>query len=124
MLDYYESEMEFSGDVCVLSVSGETDMYTAPRFKRDLDEAMAVVPGDVVLDLSDLDMIESTALGILIAALACMSDERRSLVLVIKRRHVLRVFAITGLRSAFSIVSTRAEALASVAAGQWSRQAA
>jgi anti-sigma B factor antagonist len=114
MFDYYDSEIELLGDVGVLSVAGETDLASAPQFRRDLDEVMEVAPGDVVLDLTDLELVDSTALGLMMAAAGRMMTERRALVLVVTRRHVLRVLAITGLRDVFSIVPTRAEAMTRV----------
>ena len=121
MVDYYDSEIELLGDVGVLTVAGETDLYTAPRLRRDLDEAMGVTPGDVILDLTDLDLVDSTALGIMVAAAGRMMAEHRSLVLVVTRRHVLRVFAITGLSGFFQITATRSEAMTSVSTG-WARR--
>jgi anti-sigma B factor antagonist len=114
MVDYYDSDIELLGDVGVLTVAGETDLYTAPQFRRDLDEAMGVTPGDVILDLTDLELVDSTALGIMIAATGRMMAEHRSLVLVVTRTHVLRVLAITGLGGFFPIATTRAEAMTTV----------
>jgi hypothetical protein len=42
--------MMLLGDASVLTVVGETDLYTAPLFRRDLDETMDVTPGDVIVD--------------------------------------------------------------------------
>lgn len=117
MSDYYDSEIELLGDVGVLVVTGETDLASAPKLRRDLDEVMGVTPGDVVLDLTDLDLVDSTALGLMTAAAGRMIAERRALVLVVTRRHVLRVLEITGLRDSFSIVPTRAEAMTRVSSG-------
>ena len=117
MFGYYDSEIELLGDVGVLTVVGETDLYTAPRFRRDLDEAMRVTQGDVVLDLTDLELVDSTALGIMMAATSRMVTEQRSLVMVVARTHVLRVFAITGVVGFFSVAATRAEAMTRVSSG-------
>jgi anti-sigma B factor antagonist len=111
MLSTYESEIGLYGSAGVLTVSGETDLATARQFKSDLDETMAMTHGDVVLDLSGLDLLDSTALGVMMAALGRMMGERRSLSLVVTRRHVLRVFSITGLDTMFRIVGTVDEAL-------------
>lgn len=124
MFDYYDSEIELLGDVGVLTVVGETDLHTAPLFRRDLDEAMEVAPGDVILDLTDLELVDSTALGIMMAAASRMMTERRSLVLVVARMHVLRVFAIAGLVGFFSVTATRGEAMTRVSSGQASRRVA
>jgi anti-sigma B factor antagonist len=111
MVDCYDSEIELLGDLCMLTVTGETDLFTAPKLRRDLDEAMRVTPGDLVLDLSDLDLIDSTALGIMTAAAGRMMTEQRSLVLVVSGAHVLSAFALAGLLGSFSIAATRAEAV-------------
>lgn len=116
MPDYYHSQIEREGDeVAVLRVSGETDLHTAPRFSRDVDEVTSPSSGPVVLDLTGLDFIESTALRVLVGALLRAGGEGRSLVLVIPNRQVLRVFSVAGLRNHFRIVATRAEALATLA---------
>jgi anti-sigma B factor antagonist len=124
MLDYYDSEIDLLGDLVVLTVTGETDLATAPQFRRDLDEAMEVTSGDLILDLKDLELIESTALGIMMAAASRMMTERRSLVLVVSRTHVLRVFEITGLLSFFSIAATRVAAMTRVSSARISRKVA
>ncbi len=124
MVDYYDSEIELLDDVGVLTVVGETDMHTAPQFRRDLDEAMEVAAGDLILDLTDLELVDSAALGIMMAAAGRMMTEQRSLVLVVKRSHVLRVFAITGLVGFFSITATRSEAMTRVSSGRLRRKVA
>jgi anti-anti-sigma factor len=124
MFDFYDSEIELLGDVGVLMVTGETDLASAPQFRRDLDEVMAVTPGDVVLDLTDLDLVDSTALGLMMAAAGRMMTEQRALVLVVSRSHVLRVLTITGLRDLFSIASTRTEAVMRLSSGWASRKVA
>ena len=52
----------------VLTVTGEIDMATAPRFRQRL---LAVISGgaqNVVIDLSGVDFIDSTGLGVLMGA--------------------------------------------------------
>ena len=107
----YSSETELIGEAGVLAVSGEMDLSTAPRFRQDLDEAMALASGDVVLDLTDLDMIDSTALRVMLGALQRLHDEGRWLILVVAGSHVMRVLTITGLQTTFPTVVSRREAL-------------
>ena len=108
----FSSETEFVGDAGVVAVSGEMDQYTTSRFKRDIDEAITLSSGVVILDLSDLDLIDSTALGIMRDALRRLSDEGRRLTLVVTPRHVMRVLlAITGLDTMFHIAGSRRAAL-------------
>jgi anti-sigma B factor antagonist len=107
----YASETEFIGQAGVVAVSGEMDLHTAPQFKRDLDEAIALTSGDVILDLSDVDLIDSTSICVMLGAQQRLEHGGRWLVLVVAGAHVLRILAITGLQTAFPIVASRREAL-------------
>jgi anti-sigma B factor antagonist len=124
MLGHYDSDIELEGDVVVLSVSGETDLATAPELRSDLDEAIEATSGDVVLDLTDLELVDSTALGIMIAAAGRLMTERRSLAVVVAREHLLRVFETTGLHRFFSIAGPRDEAMARLLSARVSRRVA
>lgn len=112
----YSSETEFAEGVGLVAVRGTMDLSTAPQLKRDIGRAMESASGDLILDLSDLDMIDSTALCVMAGALQHLQGEGRRLVLVITRPYVLRIFAITGLQTAFTIVGSRREALQRVLA--------
>ena len=52
----------------VIRVEGDLDVYTAPRLKEALEEAVAGGKR-LVLDLSEVHFIDSTALGVLVGAL-------------------------------------------------------
>jgi anti-sigma B factor antagonist len=120
----YSSAIEVVGDAGVVAVSGEMDLATAARFKDDLDEAIAATCGDLVLDLSDLDMIDSTALGVMLRVLQRLSDEGRWLILVVTQPRVMRILTITGLQTTFRITPSRSEALQQVVAPVASRRVA
>jgi anti-sigma B factor antagonist len=112
----YRSEAEFIGEAGLVAVSGNLDLYTAPQFRRDLDEAIVLAPGDLILDLSDLDLIDSTALCVMARARQRLQEEGRRFVLIVTRPHVMRILTITGLHTAFPIVASRRAALRRVVA--------
>ena len=120
----YSSETEVVGEVGVVAVSGEMDLCTASRFRRDIDEAAGRTSGGLVLDLSQVDMIDSTALGVMLMAQSGLNEDGRSLVLVVTRPHVMRILTITGLLTTFRIATSLAEALRQVAAPVDPRRAA
>lgn len=66
--------MEFSVAVAsrgqweVLTVTGEIDMATAPRFRQRLLVVISAGAQNVVIDLSGVDFIDSTGLGVLMGA--------------------------------------------------------
>lgn len=52
----------------VLAVTGEIDMATAPRFRQRLLAVISAGTQNVVIDLSGVDFIDSTGLGVLMGA--------------------------------------------------------
>jgi len=100
--------------VGLVELSGEVDIYTAPRFKEDLLALIDEGAGTIVVDLTKVDFIDSTALGVLIGGVKRLHPRDGRLVLVANSRPVQKILAITGLDKVFTIVPTRDEALASL----------
>jgi anti-sigma B factor antagonist len=98
--------------VQVIRVEGELDVYAAPRLKEALAEGLERSTL-FVLDLSRVQFIDSTALGVLVASLqqarAASSDFR----LVLDDPYLLKIFHITGFDGVFSIFPGVAEAIQS-----------
>jgi anti-sigma B factor antagonist len=77
----------------IVRASGEIDMATAPRLR----ECLAAVVGDVVLDLSDVAFLDSTALSVLIAEHKHRASAGHSFVIAGSSPLALRLFELTGL---------------------------
>ena len=60
--------VERVGDAVVVRLTGELDLYNAHEVRNVLVEHAAVGPERVVVDLSGVEFIDSTALGVLIEA--------------------------------------------------------
>jgi len=87
-------------DLVVITLRGELDIYTVPAFRREIGE---VDPTSVriVLDLNDVTLLDSSGLGAIVALRARAADGSGGVAIACERRHVLRIFEVTGLRSAF-----------------------
>jgi anti-sigma B factor antagonist len=88
-----------SGATIVVLV-GELDIYTVPSFRNVLD-AQEPTPKRLILDLTDVTLLDSSGLGALVSMLNRTRESRGELGLVCPQRHIRRVFEITGLRRAF-----------------------
>ena len=88
-------------DLVLVTLSGELDIYTVPSFRQELDR---YDPGEMqlVVDLSDVTLLDSSGLGALVSLLNRARGGGRRLGLVCPHRHLRRVFEITGLRRAFT----------------------
>ena len=94
----------------VVHAEGDLDVYTAPRLKEVLDEHVAS-GRPLVLDLSEVHFIDSTALGVLVGALQQSQSNDGEFRLVVDDPFLLKIFHITGFDGIFPIFPAVADAL-------------
>jgi anti-sigma B factor antagonist len=100
------------GHLGLVELSGELDISTAPRFKEELEALIAEGFTDVVVDLSAVDFIDSSALGVLVGAVRRLHPHGGRMVVVAHTHAVTRPLTLTGLDRVFTVTATREEALA------------
>ncbi|MBK6872992.1 MAG: STAS domain-containing protein [Kineosporiaceae bacterium] len=100
------------GDRSVVSVVGEIDVYTAPALRERINDLVAAGHYRLVVDLSSVDFLDSTGLGVLVGGLNRVRTQDGSLHLVCTQEKILKVFQITGLTKVFPIHASLADALA------------
>ncbi len=98
------------GTVPVAAVSGEIDVATAPALRERLQELIGERSPTVVVDLSAVSFLDSTALGVLVGAHKRCRESSGQLRLVITEPRILKVFEITGLTEIFPIFKTADDA--------------
>lgn len=109
---------ESHGDVKVVSVRGEHDIYTAPTLRDRLDEALsggASPPAvGVIVDLSAATFLDSSILGALLEARRQALEKGLGFVVSLgedPEPGVQRILEITGLVPVFPVVRALDEAL-------------
>jgi anti-sigma B factor antagonist len=96
--------------VAVVQLAGELDLYNAEAVRTALLEAAASDPDRLVVDLGDVEFIDSTALGVLIEARSRLAN-RRAFLLAAPGLETRRALEISGLDRHFSIHGTVDEAV-------------
>jgi anti-sigma B factor antagonist len=102
-----------AGDVVVVVVEGEHDIYTAPALRERLEEALAK-GGGVVVDLTGATFVDSSVLGALLDARRRALDAHQGFVVCVGEQvepGVRRILDITGLVPVLPVVSGRDEAI-------------
>jgi anti-sigma B factor antagonist len=85
-------------------VSGELDLYTAPRLRDAVIEAIDGGTTNVVLDIADVGFIDSTGLGALVGCLKRAREHSGSLVIVAPDTSPLhKLLTLTGLDDALPV---------------------
>ncbi|MEZ5080474.1 MAG: STAS domain-containing protein [Thermoleophilia bacterium] len=96
---------ERRGDVLVLALTGELDIYTVPSFRETVDRLAKDEPG-IMLDLEAVSLIDSSGLGALVSLANQVGERDAELGLLCPQQSLRRVFEITGLRRAFTFGTT------------------
>jgi anti-sigma B factor antagonist len=97
----FELESVIGGTRTTVILRGEIDMLTAPDLEAVLRPLCAGGPSEIVLDLSNVTFVDSTALRTIISAQQLCARAGSGLSLVPGPEQVQRVFEITGMYDHF-----------------------
>ena len=95
----------------MVTLAGEVDLYTAPEFREVLLRGIKEGARRVIVDLSAVTFIDSTALGVLVTGGKRLLGGG-SLLVVCSDKGIRRILEIVGLAGVFAIHPTLDEALA------------
>lgn len=94
----------------VLQVRGEVDLYTSPQLRDGITELLDQGANRIVIDLSGIEFMDSTGLGVLVVGLKRAKERDGEFALVCREGSVQKILSITGLDRVFSIHGSVAEA--------------
>ena len=106
--------LETRDGVTVVAGHGYVDLSTRLKLSTALNELVAEGRDDVVVDLCEVEFIDSTGLGVLMNALRRLTRQRRTLRVACAPGPVRRVFELAGLEGTFAIFDSREDACASL----------
>lgn len=100
--------------VAVVTPSGEIDVYSSPQFRQEVTGLLEGGVTRIIVDLNEIDYMDSTGVGVLMALSRRVAERKGELRLVCRSARLLRIFELTGLKKVFDIHPTEAEAVESL----------
>ncbi|MCE5324703.1 STAS domain-containing protein [bacterium] len=94
----------------LIELEGEVDVYTAPQLKQQIINILESGAKELMVNLTKVDYLDSTALGVLIGGLKRMREADGNMVLICPSPRIRRVFEITGLDKIFDIYNSEEDA--------------
>lgn len=94
----FRVEVTNRGAASVLRVSGELDLATSPALEQELERLAAAETPLVVVDLAELEFMDSTGLSVLVRAHRRAEENGQRLGLVDIPQQVQRLLTLTGVR--------------------------
>jgi anti-anti-sigma factor len=107
----FRVETHTTGRVTTLTLSGELDLVSSPALEQELEHASASDCDVILLDLRELEFMDSTGLHVLIKAHQQAQDAGRNLVLTKGGDQVQRLLDLTGVAELMRIVDSPAQVL-------------
>src|SRR5690606_31224716 len=90
----------------IIAVGGEIDVYTAPRLREAIVAAIEDGHRRLIVDVEQVEFLDSTGLGVLVGALKRVRADGGSLDIVCTHERILKIFEITGLDKVFGLHRT------------------
>lgn len=109
MQRHFRVEVNVRQDSAVLALYGELDLASCPALEAEFERASAQKL--VVVDLSALEFIDSSGLGLLVEAHDRAREDGRRFALVQGLGQVQRLLGLTGLADQLPMAETREELL-------------
>ena len=98
----------------VLSLSGKVIGDSVPQLKQNIEERINSGVNWLIIDLAEVPLMDSSALGTIIAAFLKLRERNGKLVLLNARKNIRDVLAITKLDSLFELYDDMQMALESI----------
>jgi anti-sigma B factor antagonist len=94
---------ESDGKTLVFKLRGSLDLATAPTIRAALAEATEKESHELIVDLTQLEFLDSTGLGVLIGAHRRAVEHGGAFRLIIADGPISRLLNITGLVAVFAV---------------------
>ena len=110
--DFRVKHLRLESGAVVVQVTGELDLCSSHVFREQLLSALESGASPLVIDLSELSLIDSTGLGVLAVLARRVTLEATELALVCPEGRIRGTLKTTGLQRTIPVYPTREEALA------------
>jgi len=107
-------EVENKDDGAILHLEGKIIGDGVARFKNALEEQIDTGVRWIILDLSDVPLMDSSALGTIIMVFLKLKERKGKLVLLYAQENIINILNITKLNSLFEVYDNMQTALNAV----------
>ena len=111
MQSHFRLEVREAGAATIIAVSGELDLASSPALQEELERATASETPMLIIDLRELDFMDSTGLSVLVRAHQRIEEQGRQLAMVKGPQQVQRLLSLTGVAYRLTLVDTPEELL-------------
>lgn len=101
-----------SGNVLIASIDGDLDHYTSNEIRKRIDSELKKNPINLlIIDLSSLDFMDSSGIGLILGRYKLISSLGGKLCIIKPNENILKIINMSGLHKILSIYSSVDEAI-------------
>jgi anti-sigma B factor antagonist len=97
MQSHFRVDVATKGEAAVISVSGELDLASSPALEEELERASRSDASLVIVDLRNLEFMDSTGLSVLVRAHQRAAENSQRFGLAGGSQQVQRLLSLTGV---------------------------
>jgi anti-sigma B factor antagonist len=109
--DHFRVEVRQEHDRVVLGLHGELDLASAPLLEEEIENVASTTSAPLVLDLQELQFIDSTGLRIILSAHERAKERGQQFALTHGSQQVQRLLSITGVGEHLRMIASPDELL-------------
>ena len=98
----FDKKIETNDDTQTIKLIGDLDVYSEDDFRSFIDEEIDTNK-DLIIDLEELEYLDSTGLGSFISLLKLTRDEEKEITVKNLKKNIKKVFKITDLDKLFNL---------------------
>ena len=99
----FESNIYDQENFHLVEIKGDLDIYAEDEFKSFIEREIENTDKDLVIDIKDLDYLDSTGLGLFMKIYKLAKEKDRSVSIINPKENILKLFKITDLTDVFNM---------------------
>lgn len=99
----FESKIYDKEKFLLIEVKGDLDIYSEDEFRSFIEKEIEGADKDMVIDIKDLDYLDSTGLGLFMKIYKISKEKDKTVSIINPKENILKLFKITDLTDVFNM---------------------
>ncbi|MBP2015409.1 STAS domain-containing protein [Anaerococcus degeneri] len=99
----FESKIYDKEKFLLIEVKGDLDIYSEDEFRSFIEKEIEGADKDMVIDIKDLDYLDSTGLGLFMKVYKIGKEKDKTVSIINPKENILKLFKITDLTDVFNM---------------------
>lgn len=100
----FKANIDKKDDYLILNLAGDLDVYSEEEFRDFIEDELKDKNLDLVIDIKDLDYLDSTGLGMFMKIYKMYEENGQKVKIINPKENILKLFKITDLTDIFEMM--------------------